>query len=194
MERMTTDILIIVPAAGASNRLGTCKQDIEIGQTTVWQKVVNATCHTGYPVTLVTGFWRPSENPPPNCTVIHNDRWQEGMGTSIALAVKESPTPLKGYCVLLCDQWGIEADSLSRFISQWDGACVQVAHDESYSGPPVLFPSDLKMLLAELTGDEGARQLMPALNPEKITLQNSAFDLDTYADIEHMLTYSADST
>lgn len=190
---MTPEIQIIIPAAGASERLGTCKQDIEIGDTTVWQKVVTAACETGHPVTLVTGFWRPTETPPTNCRVLHNEHWQVGMGSSIALAVNKIQEPTKGYLILLADQWGLGASALQRFIDEWDGAAVKTATDGDYSGPPVLFPGELRMLLMELTGDQGAKHLMPALQPEKTPLKNAAFDLDTYEDITYMLNYFAAS-
>lgn len=181
----TSDIQVIIPAAGSSSRLGYPKQTIERDGTLLWQSIVGLTENNdNLSVTLVTGSWYPTLRSlsGQRLNIVHHPDWSDGMGSSIACGVKYSPVPKRGYLVLLVDQWGLTEASLNRFISQWSGAAIQVASDDDYRGPPALFPVTYREKLLSLSGDQGARNLIKAEPAVYTELPGAGLDLDTDED------------
>lgn len=178
------DIQIIIPAAGASRRLGQAKQEVQLKGVPLWRVAVQRASGLGYPIQLVTGNWVPENNVQhEQITLIHNSDWQSGMGSSIALAIREAKTPKLGYLVLLVDQWGISSSALDDFVQTWDRQRIQIASESAYSGPPALFPVSMKDELTKLTGDAGARHIIQQRNPKRVAVPNASWDLDTPEDL-----------
>ena len=184
--KKTCDIQIIIPAAGASSRLGYPKQLVSTDSGPLWQQIlknclaVNSAKHA---ITLITGHWRPENQLPEGATECYFPQWASGMGASIAYGVKHSPRPNRGYLIILIDQWGLTTSELNRFISSWDGQSVQIATDAHYSGPPVLLPEHFYQPLSELSGDQGAKSLIKEHNPTRHHVIDARWDLDTLQDL-----------
>jgi len=177
------EIQIIIPAAGSSKRLGSPKQLVEYEGKPLWLRTLSLCQLLNAPVTMVTGAWQPNKELPKFATELYFSDWESGMGSSIAYAVKNIPKPSRGYLILLIDQWGLTSQSLLQFIEKWDKESIQIAKDDSYSGPPVLLPSWLKKELEALEGDRGAKQLTHKHLTRRIGLPQSSWDLDTIEDL-----------
>ena len=170
---------IIIPAAGASSRLGQAKQLVQNGSGTLIDQTLALALTLNQPVSLITGHWRPRQPLPTGISELYFPNWAQGMGASIAYGVAKTAVPTHGYLVLLSDQWGLTATALASFIDQWDGQQSQVASDQNYLGPPVLFPVQLREPLCQLTGDQGAKTILKQQPFTTVFLPNAALDLDT---------------
>lgn len=180
------ELQIIIPAAGASSRLGHPKQDIYWHGQPLWQHVVTvATRVPDSSVTLVTGAWQPSDVPQAiaSITVRHHPDWSAGMGASIAWGIQHTPKPKRGYLILLIDQWALSTETLTAFVHQWDSDRIQVATDTKYSGPPALFPVRYYADLNALRGDQGAKALYRQQDFIQCPLPGAREDLDTEEDL-----------
>jgi CTP:molybdopterin cytidylyltransferase MocA len=186
-----TGLSILIPAAGASERLGQSKQLVKYHGTTLIQKSVeNAFAIGPAEVIVVTGYQAgPVKRSVRQSGVIwvHNQRWSEGMGTSIATGAARVNSQSSGLMVLLCDQWRIGQHDLSTLAEQWKSSpksivCAQV---KGRNMPPAIFPSSLFRQLRALEGHRGAQTILAAHAPmlTSIPLENAAFDLDTKADL-----------
>ena len=120
--------------------------------------------------------------------VIVNDRYEEGIGGSIALAARTLSHVADALLLLLADQPLVTAEHLRALISHWEGAgdvIVATAFAETM-GPPVLFPRSAFAALGELTGDQGAKSLLqkPGFDVRTVRFEDAAIDIDTPADLE----------
>src|SRR3954453_20406094 len=81
----------IILAAGPSSRLGTPKQTILYEGKTLLQRAAEAADGAGcHPVIIVLGAHANAilhHFPHQSATIVHNDHWHEGMGTSIAVGM-----------------------------------------------------------------------------------------------------------
>lgn len=181
---MADDLLIVVPAAGSSSRLGEAKQEIPVHQTPLWQHTLSQLEPLAAPIVLVSGAWRPAQSELANYSVehVHNPNWAEGMGSSIALAVQKHAAPRLGYLIVLVDQWGLDTAALQNFIAGWDGATPRWATDGAYTGPPALLPVAMRSALSRLRGDKGARQLRRQMSHDRMPVAHASWDLDTQED------------
>ena len=145
--------VVVLLAAGGSSRLGQPKQLIPIGgEALVRRTARNLLCLEPASLIVVTGCasaevaGQLSGLP---LQVVHNPEWQKGMGTSIALGVKNLPKKVKGVLIMLCDQWCVSQDDLKRLFEAWisDISVIVSARWKSDKtiifGPPVIFPGTL---------------------------------------------------
>ena len=182
---------IVIPAAGASERLGQTKQLVEFGGTSLIQNAVN-TAHSINPreILVVTGANAEMvRNAVLNTSVrwVHNPDWPCGMGGSIALGATKICPESTGLMILLCDQWRLRAPDLQRLADTWQSNPERIvcAHSNGINMPPVIFPTSRLEQLRELEGHQGARNLLKA-HPEllePVPIKNAAHDLDTQAQL-----------
>jgi len=184
MQINSNELQIVIPAASSSTRLGSPKQLVNTQAGLLWQRTIDVCLAISRSITIVTGSWRPSSVLPNGVIECHFPRWSEGMGSSIAYGIQNSPTPTKGYLIVLIDQWGLTKETLHEFVSAWNGENIQLANDGNYKGPPVLFPAHYQHHLSALRGDEGAKSLIKQSTSTEQILGNAALDLDTPADLK----------
>lgn len=117
-----------------------------------------------------------------------NDRHNEGMGSSIAAAVKAVSHAADGVLLMLADQPLITVSHLQALRDSWSGADNEIAATSFADtvGPPVLFPRNAFPALAQLSGDHGARRVLQDVS---FTLKTTRFedagvDIDTPEDLE----------
>ena len=94
---------------------------------------------------------------------VENDRWQEGMGTSVAEGVRSLQEGLDGVLIALGDMPWVSQTDLADLLDAFDpeagtGICVPVG--DRRRGNPVLWGRRYFERLASLEGDVGARVLM----------------------------------
>lgn len=125
--------------------------------------------------------------PDPRVTVLLNDEWETGMGSSFARGLAELP---KGAAALvaLVDQPGLSAELIHRVLAGQRPGRITAAgfrqDDASLRrGHPILFaPEHLGPAVATASGDAGARAYLAA-HRELIDLVDCS-DLDSGADID----------
>ncbi|MDO2934913.1 nucleotidyltransferase family protein [Paeniglutamicibacter sulfureus] len=129
----------------------------------------------------------------PGATVLINELWATGMGSSLALGMGAVPDGAAAL-VALVDQPGMSAALVRRIASEHRAGRITAAgyrrDDASLRrGHPVLFaPEHIPAAAAAASGDVGARDYLAA-NRELVDLVDcsdldTGLDLDTFADLE----------
>ena len=185
---------VLIPAAGASKRLGHAKQLVKHKGTTLIQNAVNtASSLDPGEIIVITGANAKAVKdavlqPPVNW--IHNPKWSNGMGGSIALGATAISPASTGLMILLCDQWKIQVSDLQLLAETWqsDPERIVCASAEGINMPPVIFPASYFIQLTKLEGSQGARSLLEN-HPESLTavpIKNAAIDLDTQSQLKNL--------
>lgn len=183
----------LVLAAGASTRLGQPKQLLELDGELLVERAVRIAREAGAdPVFVVLGAgYQPifeaisAMSAPPR--VLLNQRWQEGMSTSIALgAAAAERNEADDLLVLTCDQIAVTAAHLRALIEASHREHVVASVYAEHRGVPALFPDFSFHSLQKLTGDRGARELLQHADVLSVPLQDGDLDIDTPEDLHRM--------
>ena len=185
---------VLIPAAGASERLGQAKQLVKHRGTALIQNAVNtASSLDPHEIIVVTGANAEAVKnavlqPPVNW--IHNPNWSNGMGGSIALGATAVRPTSTGLMILLRDQWRIRVSDLQTLAETWQSNPERIvcANAEGINMPPVIFPLSCFNKLKELRGDKGARTIIDNNSHllDSIDIENAVIDLDTQAQLKNL--------
>lgn len=188
------ELSILIPAAGASRRLGEAKQLVRHKSGTLIQKIID-TAHSIEPreVIVVTGAnARAVKGQVPVSPVrwVHNANWSTGMGGSIAAGAELINPASTAVMILLCDQWRLEKLDLLLMADAWQRQPDRIicAQADGVNMPPVIFPCSFFDRLSTLEGERGARHLLKEF-PERllpVSLENAHFDLDTQSQLNQL--------
>lgn len=185
---------IAILAAGASTRMGTPKQLLEVGgQPLLVRAVEAALASEAWPVVVVLGAnaekIRPVLAKLP-VLIAENPAWAEGMAASLRAGVtmlRQFSRALDAAVIALCDQPAFSAEVIARLVAtqRATGRSVVAARYATRNGAPALFTRELFPTLTALTGEEGARALLNggAEQVAAVELPELALDLDTPADV-----------
>ena len=185
---------VLIPAAGASTRLGQAKQLVHYKSGTLIQNAVSrAGSIDPMEIIVITGANAKAVKEAVQRTPvrwIHNPDWTAGMGGSIAAGAAGINPQASGVMILLCDQWRLQTSDLQQLVITWRSAPERIVIAEAGGQymPPVIFPSTFFIRLRQLKGDQGARSLIEA-HPDLITavaIENAAVDLDTRAQFHRL--------
>jgi molybdenum cofactor cytidylyltransferase len=176
----------VVLAAGASTRLGEPKQLVMLGAETLLERAVRVAREVGCaPVVVVVGaeYVQVLGNSVlGDAVTVINDKWEEGMASSIRLGVRTLGFVAKdaeGVLLMTCDQPSVTAKHLFHLTLR---AEVKASRYAGKNGVPAFFPKKYFDKLMELKGDAGARELLAEASYEE--LENGELDVDTVADLE----------
>lgn len=190
-------ISAVVLAAGTSSRMGRCKQLVEYGGAPMVRIAAEAAFVPGIKeVLVVTGhmslqvekalFGLPVR-------IVHNPRYQEGQGVSLALGVSKARPDASGFALFLSDQ-PLITQSLTAHVVKAFSDLEPLALRPSYKGKPghpVVISAKLRPRLQALEGDKGARSILSSLGDSLIYLpvDNPAAvtDVDTEEDLDRLL-------
>ena len=173
----------MVLAAGASRRLGEPKQLVRLDGETLVERAVRICREAGCaPVIVVLGAF--AEQIRQRCSwgdalVVINERWTEGMGTSVALGIGALSNDVEGCLVLTCDQPAVSTEHLRDLIKTGRLTASSYA---GRRGVPAFFPTFRFPELLQLEGDAGARVMLR--DAEALPLSNGELDIDTPEDLE----------
>lgn len=181
----------VLLAAGASTRFGSPKQLVRVaGRPLLHAAVTRAAEVAGNALIVVLGAGAAELAPllkhSPGSVVVNQD-WREGLGSSIRAGVARLPPACTGVLLLLADQAAVTTDDLKRLAGTWrhQPQYIAAALYEGTTGVPAIFPRSLFRELAELRGDVGARALLRRNAPRvmRVPMPSAALDIDTPEDL-----------
>ena len=193
-----SDIAVVVLAAGASNRMGEPKQLLKWGQTTLLGHTLKTVKEIGFQdVFLVLGAnfeLIGKEVNDKSITILNNTNWNQGLGTSIAFAVKylqQFKMHTKGVLFVLCDQPFITVDYLKTMVStfkQNTNQIITTSYENGKQGVPALFDASYFDELLQLKDDYGARYMLEKHHHkvEALVPPTKNMDLDTKEDYANL--------
>ena len=202
METVSSkNIAAVILAAGASTRMGEPKQLLKWGSTNLIGHVIETVAALNFKdVFLVLGahFNEISQNiQQDKITILKNNNWQQGLGTSIACAVQniiDTSLQVHGVLIVLCDQPFITVEFLNKMLSEFEVDKKQIittAYQDGKNGVPALFDRYYFESLRLLKDDQGAKDLIQKYSSHSQVLKPSTenYDLDTKEDYANL--YSA---
>ena len=187
-------LFAVVLAAGSASRFGATKQLADyVGKPLVQRAVRLAEAVCPQRTLLVTGNdWQRvhAAAAPLAGFFIHNERYKQGMGGSIASAVRAVAETSDAVLLLLADQPRISEEYLRKMIATWL-ASKQKIIASNYAdtiGPPALFPARYFGELIRLEGDRGAKTLLEEHRQQVVALScdEAACDIDTIEDLNDL--------
>lgn len=179
----------VILAAGGSVRLGQAKQVLDFHGQPLVRRIARAALDAGCaPVAIVLGRDREAitaalQNL--NVQVVPNDRWKEGLGSSIRAGV-QALLECEMVVIATCDQPHVDAELIRRLITaqaETRQPIVASAYSGTY-GVPALFLRRYFNDLLSLPNEHGAKAIM-ARHPAEVAsidFPQGAIDIDTPAD------------
>ena len=192
---MNTGIIIL--AAGNSSRLGRPKQLLLFEDKSLMDRTIEAAYGTPFePILVVLGAFADQIQPmlPTEVQTITNQRWQEGMASSIAsgltkiLALKPD---LENIIITVSDQAFINPNILlalqDKQISTKKG--IIASSYVQTTGTPALFNKKYFPQLLSLTGNNGAKSMLKLHDNdvETVAFELGNIDIDTETDYHNLI-------
>jgi len=180
----------IVLAAGSSERLGQPKQLVEWQGTTLVRRAAELAldvCNAGISVVVgASSSQVTAELEGLSVTIVYNNNWQTGMGSSLKAGIQASSKDADGLLLMLCDQPGIESDDLIRLVNVWQNQPDNPAA-AAYSGTvgvPAILPAAMLPALDDISGDAGAGGLLRRYSDTSLVeMPSAAWDIDIATDL-----------
>ncbi len=158
-------IAAIVLAAGRSSRMGHFKLLADLAGKPMVRWVVEAVCGGAVSqVVVVTGneaeaVARVLDGLDVQC--VHNPDYAEGLSTSLATGLSALAAHTDGVVILLGDMPQVTTAAIDALVDAFEPDHVIVPVHEGKSGNPILWPREAFARMAVLSGDAGARKLLP---------------------------------
>jgi molybdenum cofactor cytidylyltransferase len=186
---------VLIPAAGASKRLGQAKQLVKYKGKSLLQNAIDVACSVKpLQIIVVTGAHAPAvraSTQTQSVHWVHNPHWETGMGGSIALGAKAVDPESNGLMIFLCDQYRVDANDVRKLVNAWisNPGRIVVAEAKTRLMPPVIFPPACLDSLQHLQGDQGARSVLETHQEliVPVPISNAAVDLDTPDQLKSLL-------
>ncbi|MDH3529639.1 MAG: nucleotidyltransferase family protein [Acidobacteriota bacterium] len=186
---MLSNKCIVIPAAGASTRLGRTKQLVEFEGKSLIRRAVDEALDACPNVIVVTGCEHTAvsrELVGTPAIPVDNPEWEEGMGRSISVGVQAAIDRwpgLDGVMIYLCDLPTIGSDHLKNVFSCQlkTGADLIFTKYEDTGGVPALFGCKFFGDLVSLEGDRGAKHLITRLDAARkdyVEFEGAFVDVD----------------
>ena len=191
---------IIVLAAGASTRMGRPKQLLTYGGHTFLRNAAEmAAASVCRPILVVLGAYADQLQSEIDGLLVQpvvNERWAEGMGSSIragleALKYCDREGAAKAVVLMLCDQPFVTTANINELVTAYrsSGKGIIASEYGGIAGVPALFGHEYFADLAALSGTAGAKQIIAAHASEvmRVPFPQAATDVDTPEDYLHLL-------
>ncbi len=183
-------VQLLLLAAGRSSRMKEPKQLLPWdGKKLIEHQILNLLA-TGESLTVVMGAYAEKILPliePLPIDIVHNDCWEDGMGTSIAQGTShllEQHPNMDGILISLIDQPLLTTAHFNKMLTAFQPGSKQIIiskADIQWSGAPVLFDKTFIRELIQLKGDEGAKKVTNKHKDAIVTIDGGALltDIDT---------------
>jgi molybdenum cofactor cytidylyltransferase len=191
----SSDIGVILLAAGASTRLGQPKQLLVYKGQSLLKHAVKVAVESGAKsIVTVLGASADQllvEANHQGTIVIVNNEWQEGMASSIRNGLKELlkiDAEVKAAILLVCDQPFVTKELLHELIEKYkssDKPMAACAYGDTI-GTPALFDRTIFASLLKLEGDYGAKKILK-VSPQLVStidFPQGNIDIDTIKDYQ----------
>jgi molybdenum cofactor cytidylyltransferase len=184
---------VVLLAAGGSTRMGRPKQALTYNGEPLLRRAATAALDSGCgPVFVVLGAHEDALKPLIEglaVTVVRNEEWQRGIGTSIRAGVRAAAAcGATGAVLALADQPMVNADTLSAIASRIDAAPIGAARYAGTLGVPACFDRRLFPELLALRDDEGCKQVILRDPTRVLTVDcpEATLDIDTPEDYSRL--------
>lgn len=189
---------LLILGAGNSSRLGQPKQLLRYkNESLIRHMAREAIAAINAPVMVVTGANAPlieAELQDLPLTIIRNEQWAAGMGSSISKgmsAMVKAHPGLQGVIIMVCDQPFVNAVLLQQLITlqQTSGKGLIACFYENTAGTPVLFSQPYFDALIVMEGQTGAKSILQHYTDDLVLLPfpPGALDIDTIEDYQRLL-------
>jgi len=180
----------LLPAAGASRRLGRPKQLVPLGGVPLVRRQAELLLSVTECVIVVTGAHGGAVEAALaglDVTVRHNPGWADGLAGSLVAGLAAVPDSGDAALVLLCDQYRLQAGDLKALREAWlaDPDRICAARWAAGFGPPVILPRAYFADVTRLRGDRGAKPLIAAAGEAArfVDIDGARYDLNTPGDL-----------
>lgn len=157
----------IILAAGRGRRMGEPKQLLPLGGKPLVYHAAAAACQASFDkIIVITGAYEAAvtqvlQGLPVH--IIYNENWAQGQSTSVIKAVHSLGNETQAAMFLLADQPLVEAGLVNKLIEAYQETKASIIMPRCHGqyGNPVLFDMSVwRSALLQLSGDEGARQII----------------------------------
>lgn len=191
-------IAAVILAAGASRRLGQPKQLLPHAGEALLQRALRLVRESGSePILVVLGaeFARICVAIPFDDAIpVFNDRWEDGMASSIHAGLNELDVRApesKGALVMGCDQPHLSSAhlrSLLKAFNEHKSSAIVASSYAGVRGMPAVFPRTVFPALHQIQGDKGARGLLanPPILIAEVEFVGGEVDIDIPDDLSHL--------
>lgn len=189
-------ISAIVLAAGTSSRMGRPKPLLKVGGQRLLERVLTAVHHSAAEeviVVLGSDADRVLEKVPVNgVNVVVNERYPEGISTSIRAGIRSLSPEAESALVVLGDQPFLRSETLDTLGKEWKatGAPVLIPTFKGVRGNPVLLDRSVFGDVQGITGDRGCRGIFGNYEGKIVEVPVSdpgvLLDIDTEEQLERV--------
>ncbi len=186
---------IIILAAGESKRMGSPKQLLKWGSSTLLNhSIAEAVNSTANAVFVVLGAnFNPIKDSiqHKSVTVLNNEEWEKGLGNSITFSIKSiQKSDYDGVLLMLADQPQVDTILLNQLIEDFQKGqqpIIATGYKDG-TGVPALFDKSYFKKLTNLSGEKGAKLLIENNTSKTVILQtpNPIIDIDTMGGYEKL--------
>lgn len=183
-------VAVVVLAAGVGSRFGSTKQLAGLGGRPLVRRAVESVLVPAVDdVVVVLGHDATSVERAlagVDVRLVLNERFADGMGTSIGAGIAALPAGTGAAVIALADQ-PVPRGVIGRLVERWrEGADIVAPSYRGWRGNPVLFDASLFELLRRIEGDRGARALIESHTAQLAQVEldlPAPLDVDTPADL-----------
>ena len=187
----------IILAAGGSSRFGQPKQLLEFRGESLVRHAVRSAAEAGCTgIAVVVGGQHDlieTELRETPAFVIHNPKWERGLGTSIRSGLQHllgAHQKVDAAILLACDQPFVDARTISALMMMREdsGKAIVASRYAKTLGVPALFDRSCFEALLALPDDSGAKALIESRVDDvaEIAFEQGTIDIDTPADFERL--------
>ncbi len=183
---------VLIMAAGASSRFGSCKLLAELHGKPVIQHVIEqAEQLDAAEIAVISGRWHEAlveaqrEEQIRGVPLLFNMQWERGLGGSIRFGVAQLADRCDVILILLADQVAVTHLDLLNLLALKESHQVVCSKYAGKRGVPAVFDRRCFDRLLALRGDQGAKALLydPELSVAELEMAQAVIDVDRPEDL-----------
>lgn len=197
LNKVPTNISLILLAAGESSRLGMPKQLLNYKGKNLMQHTIDLTQMLGMETIVVLGAFKDeilAQIDFSGTQVVENVMWREGLSSSIRCgltSVLNTSPETEAIVLVLCDQPFLTTDILIKIVEKYHSSGQPIIHCKygDVCGPPTLFHKSLFPNLMELKGGQGAKKVVDMFPDRRVYIDfpEGKMDIDTQEDYQQLI-------